>query len=96
MIAITCMLHHPASGGNPVNMNGQWMLRFRQQPETPVITPADLRCEHLTNPLGMDTPAPRFTWLLEDLRNETTQAPIGDKNVMFFCIFAKIQNHSYR
>ena len=30
--------------------------------------PGDLRCEYLTNPLGVDTPDPRFTWLLQDVR----------------------------
>ncbi|MCL2511701.1 MAG: glycoside hydrolase family 78 protein [Bacteroidales bacterium] len=30
--------------------------------------PADLRCEHLSNPLGMDTPLPRMTWRLDDAR----------------------------
>ena len=30
--------------------------------------PANLRCEHLINPLGIDTPSPRLTWLLDDAR----------------------------
>ncbi|MDR0795857.1 MAG: glycoside hydrolase family 78 protein [Tannerella sp.] len=30
--------------------------------------PANLRCEHLTNPLGIDTSSPRLTWLLDDAR----------------------------
>ena len=25
----------------------------------------NLRCEYLTNPLGLDTPSPRFTWIME-------------------------------
>lgn len=28
--------------------------------------PRDLRCEHLTNPLGIDVPTPRFSWKLHD------------------------------
>ena len=27
---------------------------------------ADLRCEYLTDPLGIDTPNPRFSWKLVD------------------------------
>ena len=26
--------------------------------------PSQLRCEYLTNPLGVDTPQPRFSWVL--------------------------------
>jgi len=29
------------------------------------VTPDSLRCNGLTNPLGVDTPAPRLSWLLE-------------------------------
>ena len=32
------------------------------------IVPAGLRCEHLSNPLGVDTPNPRLTWKLKDDR----------------------------
>ena len=35
--------------------------------------PAKLRCEHLTNPLGIDTPIPRLTWLLDDARHGAVQ-----------------------
>ena len=35
--------------------------------------PANLRCEHLINPLGVDTPSPRFTWLLDDTRYGAVQ-----------------------
>ena len=30
--------------------------------------PDNLRCEYLTNPLGIDVPSPRLTWLLDDAR----------------------------
>ena len=33
----------------------------------------DLRCESLTNPLGIDTTSPRFSWKLLSDRNGTTQ-----------------------
>jgi len=35
--------------------------------------PADLRCEHLSNPLGMDAPTPRLTWRLDDARYGAVQ-----------------------
>ena len=28
------------------------------------LRPADLRCEYKADPLGIDTPAPRFTWIV--------------------------------
>jgi alpha-L-rhamnosidase len=37
-------------------------------------TPIDLRCEYLTNPLGLDAPRPRLTWRLHDDRRGATQA----------------------
>ncbi|MDR0393708.1 MAG: glycoside hydrolase family 78 protein [Tannerella sp.] len=37
------------------------------------IIPAGLRCEHLSNPLGIDTPRPRFTWQLKDDRHGAVQ-----------------------
>jgi len=30
-----------------------------------VLSPTDLRCEYRTNPLGVDSPAPRLSWKLE-------------------------------
>ncbi len=30
--------------------------------------PGNLRCEHLVDPLGVDAPQPRFTWMLNDSR----------------------------
>jgi alpha-L-rhamnosidase len=35
--------------------------------------PDNLRCEYLFNPLGIDTPSPRFTWLLNDSRQGALQ-----------------------
>jgi len=29
------------------------------------LAPAELTCEYATNPLGVDTPRPRFGWLLQ-------------------------------
>ncbi|MCF0233938.1 MAG: hypothetical protein HUK22_03045, partial [Thermoguttaceae bacterium] len=29
------------------------------------LVPANLRCEYLTNPKGLDVKAPRFSWILE-------------------------------
>jgi alpha-L-rhamnosidase len=37
-------------------------------------TPVDLRCEYLTNPLGLDVPRPRLTWRLHDDRRGAVQA----------------------
>jgi len=41
-------------------------ISFAQQP-------VDLRCEHLTNPLGIDAPAPRLSWMLDDVRYGAVQ-----------------------
>lgn len=35
--------------------------------------PEKLSCEHLTNPLGLDNPAPRLSWMLNDSRNGAKQ-----------------------
>ena len=35
--------------------------------------PANLRCEYLTNPLGIDARSPRLTWLLDDTRHGALQ-----------------------
>ena len=35
--------------------------------------PANLRCEYLTNPLGVDTAAPRFSWNLEHSERDQLQ-----------------------
>jgi len=34
-------------------------------PITDVLSPADLRCEYLENPLGIDMPKPRLSWKLD-------------------------------
>ena len=36
-------------------------------------TPVGLQCEHLINPLGLDTPAPRLSWRLDDTRKGAKQ-----------------------
>jgi alpha-L-rhamnosidase len=37
--------------------------------------PLDLKCEYLTNPIGLDTPIPRFSWTLQhDERNQLSTA----------------------
>lgn len=36
-------------------------------------TPGNLSCEHLTNPIGLDTPNPRLTWMMNDSRNGAKQ-----------------------
>jgi len=44
---------------------------------TPVLAkngdPIQLKCEHLTDPMGIDTPNPRLTWRLEDDRQGALQ-----------------------
>ncbi|MDR2287415.1 MAG: family 78 glycoside hydrolase catalytic domain, partial [Prevotellaceae bacterium] len=35
--------------------------------------PENLRCEYLVNPLGIDTPTPRLSWQLNDLRHGALQ-----------------------
>ena len=39
----------------------------------PPCTPVGLQCEHLINPLGIDTPAPRLAWRLNDSRKGAKQ-----------------------
>ena len=36
-------------------------------------TPVNLRCEHLTNPLGIDSPTPRLSWMIDDSREGAAQ-----------------------
>ncbi len=36
--------------------------------------PANLRCEYLLNPLGIDVPQPRFSWVLEHTERGQTQS----------------------
>ena len=47
-----------------------------QQPATvehPPLAPAQLRCEYLTNPHGIDEPAPRLSWIMLDPRRGAAQ-----------------------
>lgn len=37
----------------------------RAQSSASTLRPTELRCEYLVNPLGIDTPRPRLTWVLE-------------------------------
>ena len=37
------------------------------------IKPVKLQCEHLINPIGIDTPEPRFAWQLKDDRYDALQ-----------------------
>ncbi len=40
-----------------------------------MITPTDLTCEYASNPISIDTPKPRFGWLLQsDRRNQSQSA----------------------
>ncbi|WP_083421780.1 alpha-L-rhamnosidase [Arsenicibacter rosenii] len=41
--------------------------------QKPACVPTGLQCEHLVNPLGLDTPAPRFSWRLDDSRRGARQ-----------------------
>jgi alpha-L-rhamnosidase len=38
------------------------------QAQPPAIRPADLRCEYLVNPLGIDVARPRLSWVIEGVR----------------------------
>jgi alpha-L-rhamnosidase len=37
-------------------------------------SPSNLRCEYLSDPLGIDTPQPRFFWVLDDARRGESQS----------------------
>jgi len=39
-----------------------------------LAAPTNLRCEYLTNPLGIDVTQPRFAWVLEDSERGQTQS----------------------
>ncbi len=49
---------------NPLNMNGFLIacLTLAIQANAGSINPADLRCEYLVNPLGIDASQPRLSW----------------------------------
>ena len=38
-----------------------------------ICEPIVLKCEHLSNPLGIDIPNPRLTWMLKDTRQDAMQ-----------------------
>lgn len=38
-----------------------------------ICEPIGLKCEHLSNPLGIDIPNPRLTWMLKDTRQDAMQ-----------------------
>ena len=38
------------------------------------VTPANLRCEYLTDPLGIDAGSPRFSWILSSNRRGELQS----------------------
>jgi hypothetical protein len=43
------------------------------------LTPTQLRVEYMKNPLGVDAPAPRFSWALEHTdRGQVRQGLCGD------------------
>lgn len=37
--------------------------------QSPKVTINDLRCEYMENPIGIDVPSPRFTWIYESSSN---------------------------
>ncbi len=47
---------------------------LRAQPAGGGITVKELRCEYAGNPLGIDTPQPRFNWLLESNQRAQMQS----------------------
>jgi len=52
------------------------IITCAQGAATPVpagLTPAQLRCEYLVNPLGIDTPRPRLSWVLESAERAQRQ-----------------------
>jgi len=50
--------------------------------QTPVAV-ADLRCEYLQNPLGIDAVQPRFTWRLADERQGANSYTVASREVCF-------------
>ena len=44
---------------------------FPQQPDA--CKPVNLSCDYLVNPLGIDNPAPRLSWMLNDIRQGAKQ-----------------------
>lgn len=58
LLSIACMLAHLALPSRAA--------------EAPA-RPARLRCEYLANPLGIDTPRPRLSWIMESAQRAQTQ-----------------------
>ncbi|MGI4884052.1 MAG: family 78 glycoside hydrolase catalytic domain [Janthinobacterium lividum] len=50
-----------------------WLLGPPAAPAQGPGAPVGLRCEYLTNPLGLDAPRPRLTWRLADARRGAAQ-----------------------
>jgi len=48
----------------PGQIDGVYAHNQLESPSKVVVS--DLRCEYLTDPLGIDTPHPRFSWKLLD------------------------------
>jgi alpha-L-rhamnosidase len=42
-----------------------WLRAFSAEERSGPLAPTGLRCEYLTNPMSVDTPNPRFSWVLE-------------------------------
>ena len=43
------------------------------QENVSICEPISLKCEHLNNPMGVDIPNPRLTWMLKDTRQGAMQ-----------------------
>ena len=60
---------------------------LKAQEKAEECVPADLKCEHLIAPLGIDRQAPRFSWHLEDSRDGAVQTAyritVGKDSVCF-------------
>lgn len=41
---------------------------------TGAVTPAELWCEYAVDPLGIDVPEPRFSWILDSSRRSEVQS----------------------
>lgn len=49
------------------------LLNFACSVPTEKSIPCDLKCEYIVNPLGIDSPNPRFTWRMNDNRQGASQ-----------------------
>src|SRR5439155_12706904 len=50
-----------------------WSIQLAYAKDGPA-PPANLRCEYLSNPLGIDVPQPRFSWALEHSERGQSQS----------------------